>query len=192
MLPTDAESISTPQKTQEQPSSAPRRSLRSVLSFADRTFRNVWFYVAAVSLVFNVVYTFRPQLTVSVASAIGNPQASLFSLSNIGSWTLYDVDMRCLVGSERMTNVLILDSRNGATRGGNPLIAELAPGQTATRDCGASPPLPPASKIDLVISYTWLWGLKSASVTKHFDTRLVGRALILVPDVENPSPLSGH
>ena len=38
------------------------------------------------------------------------------------------------------------------------------------------------SGINLVITYQWLWGLKSDQLTRHFDTRRVQGHVILVPD----------
>ena len=70
----------------------------------------------------------------------------------------------------------------------------LAPGQTATRDCATvSMNIPPDNvRIDLFITYIWLWGLKWGQLTRHFDTRRVQGHVILVPDVEPPAVPSSH
>jgi hypothetical protein len=190
--PTHAESATTPPQTPEPPLTDPppiqRRSLRTRLSWFDKTFRDVWFYVAAASLVLNITYTFRPQLTIQSASPLDNPAASLFSITNNGFWTLYDVAFYCAInGNVSSGNIISRDDSSAAE--GNGLVSILPPGQTATRDCGATAGMgrhiPPGSvRIDLLIVYKWAWGLRTSPTTRHFDTRRVGDHVILVPDVE--------
>ena len=188
MSSTGAESDTTPQQTQEQPLPSPRRPLRSTLSFADRTFRNVWFYVAALSLIINLTYTFRPQIGVQASSVIDDPLASLFTLSNNGPWTLYNVSMSCALTNGQRPLIysegnMVFTSPSSAIAG-NPDIDVMPPGQTATRDCGFPVHMSGPIRIDVTISYKWLWGFISNGTTHHFDTRYIHGHLILVPDLE--------
>jgi hypothetical protein len=72
---------------------------------------------------------------------------------------------------------------------GDAPVTILPPGQTATRDCATvSMNIPPDNvRIDLFITYEWLWGLMSGQSTRHYNTRRVQGHVILVPDVEPPA-----
>ena len=172
------------------------RSLRTHLSWFDKTFRNVWFYVAAILLVVNLTYNFRPQLTIQSASPIDNPLAAWFTITNNGPWTLYEVGFFCDVNGTVSSGNLVSRGPDAAPEGDIP-IDVFPSGQTATRDCAAvTNHIPPDDvRIDLLITYKWLWGMTQGHLTRHFDTRRVQRHVILVPDVEPgvlPSFPRGH
>lgn len=162
------------------------RTLRRRLSWLDKTFRNVWFYIAVALALVSATYSFRPQLVVQVASPLDNPTAALFTLTNNGAWTLYNLTLGC-----EFNDTLLIDD-SAKFRGlhsiieGNPTIDSLSPGQSATRDCSTVKiNIPQATvRIDFIVSYNWMWGISTSHLTRHFDTRRVGGHIILVPDVE--------
>jgi len=172
-------------------------SLRSRLSFLDKTFRDWWFYVAAITLVVNLSYTFRPQLQVQSSSTPdSNPLETLFTLSNISPWPLRNVKLTCvLYNGENIlgtfANNTIKPSLNAPAQG-NPDIDDLPAGQPATRDCGFGNGGIARHGIDMrsvrlntIISYEWFFWPRPLSLIQHFNTRMIGRHLILVPDVES-------
>ena len=123
--------------------------------------------------------------------ADNNPLDTLFTFTNNGPLTLYDLEISCELwdGTKRLTlsNIAVLRLGEGpATL--NPTIDQLTSGQSATRDCGAEGAVtglnPQRLRIDFSISYRWLDGLISGSMSRHFDTRTVGNKIIMVPDVE--------
>lgn len=164
------------------------------LSFAHGTFKDIWFYLAAVSLVFNIIYTFRPQLVVQAATSLDtNPLAALFTLTDQSPWTFYNVSMECIIwnGVQKLGTVKnnTFQLPYGAPATGNQTIEVLEAYKPATRDCGFAGikfnrPSPALTKIDLNLSYDWLFGYKTKLSNWHFDTRKVGDKFILVPDVE--------
>ena len=187
MLKSAATPPQAPQPPLATQAQVPPRSLRTRLSWFDKTLRNVWFYVAAASLVLNITYTFRPQITIQSASTIDNPSESLFIITNNGFWTLYDVAFYCAVNGNVSSGNIISRDESSAPEG-NGLVSIFSPGQTATRDCGGMAlgrRVPPDSvRIDLLIVYKWAWGIFTSPLKRHFDTRRVQGHVILVPDVE--------
>lgn len=172
--------------------------LRSRLSFLDKTFRDWWFYVAAVSLVVNLTYTFRPQIQVKSSTMSQDPLETLFTISNTGPWPLRDVKMICVLSdgnrnikSENNTTKL---SRNAPAQG-NPNLEELPSGHSATRDCGFSHGIHLRNidmrsiRINIITSYRWPLWPAPINVEEHFNSRQIGERFILVPDVE-PRPKS--
>lgn len=190
--------------TQQERRTPPQvEGLRSHLSFLDKTFRNWWFYVAAVSLVVNLTYTFRPQLQIQSSTINSNPLDTLFTIANTGPWRLRDIMLTCELydGNTSITsenNTLKLS--HNAPAQGNPNIDELYAGHSATRDCGLGrglfvlPSLNMRTiRINTIISYRWFLWPTPTRLTQHFNTRQIDTHLILVPDVEpmaeaSPSP----
>jgi hypothetical protein len=77
---------------------AQQRRLRSILSVFDRTFRNLWFYIAVAIAVISLWHAYRPEISIGVGATVQNdPVATLFTLANTGSWTLYNVTTKCAV-----------------------------------------------------------------------------------------------
>jgi hypothetical protein len=193
---TYGQSGGTPHIAPPPPTITPIKPPLSFLVFADKTFRDFWFYVAVAFLVVNLTYTFRPQIATQVAATQNDdPLNTLYSVYNPGAWTLYNVGMTCVVwnGQQRLatlSNNTLVASRD-APAGGNPNIAILSPGEMATRDCGTGHNFitfgnlkPEAIRIDLEFSYDWFWGLHRSTTTRHFNTRRFQDHIILVPDVE--------
>ena len=188
-----------PPQMQSPPPPGQRQSLRSFLRAFDASFRNVWFYVAVMLLIINVSYTFRPQLQISASSIVTNdPAATLFTLINIGPWTLTNIEVGCdiFAGDQlilRSADIQIERSPEAALLGSS-RISALAQGDPATRDCGISltrdldhvTVAPAVLRIDVFAFYSWFWGIwRSDAVVRHFNTRGVGEGrYILVPDVE--------
>jgi hypothetical protein len=173
---------------QPSPDRAPSRPrpLKTLLFWLDKTFRNVWFYIAAAIVVLNLTYNFRPQLAIQSSSFADHPQASLFTITNNGPWTLYEVNFFCEINGMVTTGNIISRTPDSAAAGDAP-VAVLPPGQPATRDCAtvAMSKVPPDNvRINLFVTYEWMWGLKSGQETRHYDTRRVQGHVILVPDVE--------
>ena len=135
-----SESDNTPPQTSKQPSQGRQqgRQLRlgPVLSWFHRTLRDVWFYVAAVSLIFNLVHTFRPQLSIQVAATIPDqPALTLFTLTNTGSWTLYNITTKCAIWSGHnwlISQGNIVRFGSASPMAGNPNIHSLGPTEIAT------------------------------------------------------------
>jgi hypothetical protein len=174
---------------------AQHRRLQPILSWFDRTFRNVWFYIAAALAILNLYHTYRPELSLGIAATIRNdPVATLFSLYNTGSWTLYHVTTTCNIWDglkwiSSRGNMILSDS--GTAPAGNSDIDILIPTQTATQDCGLEPlmvaPVNDAIRIDITAEYRWFYGLVPGGATRHFNMRHFGGQLILVPNVEQRS-----
>lgn len=173
---------------------------QSALSFIDKTFRDVWFYIAAVSLVVNMTYTFRPQLIINPTSPISDsrPLSTLFTITNAGAWTLYNVKIQCDVWDGQnfrgSFSRIPIEDEPGTPIIGSIDVDELVPTITATRDCGLASSYVTLDnidykklRIDINISYYWLWGYRSSSITHHFNTRVTDSKIILVPDVEPSS-----
>jgi hypothetical protein len=168
------------------------------LKYFDTSFRNVWFYFAAFALILNLSYTFRPQINIQAsASADNDPLGTLFTLSNISPWTLYNIDATCTLfqGSEKIYSLMNneVHERPETPALGNPRIRELQAGQTATRDCGTGNNSIgirignldiKSLRINLDVSYDWFFGLMRNNNTRHFNTRLVKGSIVLIPDVE--------
>jgi hypothetical protein len=193
-------------QSEEPPNTGPRRvtpgrlsTLGAGLRFADKTFRDFWFYVAAAFLVLTVTYTLRPQLSAQVAATSNdNPLDTLYTLSNVSAWTLQNVSMKCEIwdGPRR---VITLDNNsisngNNSPLGGNPRIAFLKQGESATRDCGTGGNFIDLKginydsiRINLIISYDWLWDFRRSTDIYHFNTRERQGRIFLVPDVEGPT-----
>ena len=128
--PTSATSPTPTPAPQAQASLTRATSLQKTLSFAHGTFKDIWFYVAAVSLIFNIMYTFRPQIIVQAATVSDNdPLATLFTITNQSAWTFYDVDMTCVIWSGDKKLVTLSNnagqSMAGAAIEGNPVIDTL-------------------------------------------------------------------
>lgn len=187
---TDAESDTTRTQTSEQlpqpQEQGPTLRLRPVLSWLHQTFRDVWFYVAAVSLVLNLVHTFRPELSVQIGATIPNhPGSTLFTLTNSGSWTLYDINTKCSIWTGYnwiISEGNIVVSKPTSAFAGNPDIRSLRPTEIATQDCSIEFPANDLIWIDISSTFDWFFGHGAA--TRHFDMRKFGGNLILVPDVE--------
>jgi hypothetical protein len=192
--PTDAESDTTPLQTPEQPSQSEQqvrqRGLGSFLSWFHQTIRDVWFYVAAVSLIINLVHTFRPQISIQVGATIPNqPVLTLFTLTNSGSWILYNITTKCAIWSGHnwiVSQGNVVELGPTSPLAGNPDIHSLAPTEIATQDCAISAlmaiPTNDSIRIDIQSEYDWLFG--HTSTGRHFDMRRFGGQLVLVPDVE--------
>jgi hypothetical protein len=162
----------------------------------------VWFYVAAAALIVNLCYTFRPHVTVQASTVSGDdPMSTLFSISTVGPWTLYNVGMTCVLYDGPTKKVTLYD--NATQQGenapvlGNPTTAALKPGETATRDCLIGTKSfqigglhVEAVRLDVGINYHWFFGFIGTSQNHHFNTRKVGERFILVPDVEVRGVLS--
>jgi hypothetical protein len=141
--------------------------------------------------VINLVHTFRPQLSVQIGASIPNqPASTLFTLTNTGSWTLYDITTTCSIwtGSHWLISEgNVVSSNPGAAMAGNPDIRSLAPADIATQDCAVaavtSIPSNDSIRIDMNSTFSWFFGRGNAS--RHFDVRDIGGNLILVPDVES-------
>ena len=192
-----------PPETQPPPTAQRSASLRVFLRFWHGTFKDAWFYVAAVILIVNVGYTYRPQLQI-VASAAGgdDPLQTYLALSNPGAWTLYNVVVGCRVyaGDRLMLDASdnSMVSQPGAPAQGPVTVTKLIPTQVATRDCGAGSTsslvrivIPPALlRVDVSASYRWAWSMFGGGPKIfHFDTRQVASGkFILVPDVEERQP----
>src|ERR1700733_1878931 len=135
---TDAELDTTRPQTPAQPSSVQALSrpqpLKTRLFWLDKTFRNVWFYIAVAIVVVNLTYNFRPQLAIQSSSFADHPQASLFTITNNGPWTLYEVDFFCEINGILTTGNIHSRTPDSAAAGDAP-VAVLPPGQPATRDC---------------------------------------------------------
>lgn len=192
--PTCAESETTsPQKLEQRtpPQEQVRqRRLGPALSLFHRTIRDVWFYVAAVSLVLNIIHTFRPELSVEIGGTIRNqPAQTLFTLKNTGSWTLYNVSTTCYIwtGTKWIVSErnIVTHSKTSAIAG-NPDIISLSPKGVATRDCAVPPfiPIPANDSVRIDIDFKFDWFLGHGNATRHFDMRSFGDNFILVPDVE--------
>jgi len=198
--PTSATAPTPTPAPQAQASLTRAPSLQKTLSFAHGTFKDIWFYVAAVSLIFNIMYTFRPQIIVQAATVSDNdPLATLFTITNQSAWTFYDVDMTCVIWDGDKKLVTLSNNSeigvSGSAPSGNPIIEILEPYKPATRDCGTMGRLfhfsgmnPEAIRIDTIMSYKWLFGYKGKETSFHFSTRHAGPKFILVPDVESPFP----
>jgi hypothetical protein len=181
----------TPEPSSLDRAPGPPRPLKTRLSWLDKTFRDVWFYIAAILVVVNLTYNFRPQLTIQSSSPADHPQATLFTVSNNGPWTLYEVNFFCEINGILTTGNTVSRTPGSAVAGDAP-VAILPSGQTATRDCATVVTNTPPDnvRIDLFISYNWLWGFKSGLLTRHYDTRRMQGHVILVPDVEAAVPSS--
>jgi hypothetical protein len=179
---TDAESDTTPLQTPEPPTEGHNKRPATNLKFFDKAFRDVWFYVAALCLVLNVTYTFRPQLSISsLAFDERNPASTLFVLTNIGAWTLYNVDTRCDidVGTMHVTSISNLTSE-----GGNTIIDVLDRGEPATKDCAFGLRTNVNLRIAVSVSYNWFFGLLPGTVVRNFRTRPFAGHLLIIPDVK--------
>jgi hypothetical protein len=185
-----------------QPTQPPPRTRWWWLRILDKTLRDAWFYVAAASLVVNIIYTFRPQIIVQATSPITEqkPISTLFALTNNGAMTLYDVQIRCDVWDgdtfRGSFSRIPVTSTPSAPISGSIDIVELAPTDVATRDCGFASNGTvlenmhyESMRIDIIITYDWLWGYRPGSASHHFDTRVIEGKIVLVPDVENKSAL---
>lgn len=202
MSATDDESETTPPQTPEQPSQEPPRRqrvflqaflasfLRATLSI-DRTFRNVWFYVAAFLFIFNFSHTFQPRLTIQIAAfSANNLSETLFTLGNSGSWTLTDLVTTCTIwneGRKIRSRGNYVYSGNAPLQG-NPIISILRPSDIATQDCGlrfllGSMPATKSTRIEMETTYSWLHGLKQDSVKRTYDMRRFSGRLVIVPDL---------
>jgi hypothetical protein len=198
----DAGLDTTPPQKPAQPKEPPAevRSLRlaPVLSCLHRTFRDVWFYVAVVALIVNLVHTFRPQLSVQIGATIPNqPASTLFTLTNTGSWTLYNITTTCSIWTGRQWIISegnVVAPNRDAAMAGNPDIRALTPSDIATQDCAVAmkTPTPTSIRIDINSKFSWFFG--SGHAGRHFDVRNISGVLILVPDVESrpdlPAPPS--
>jgi hypothetical protein len=175
--------------------------LLSLCALFDKTFRNVWFYIAAVSLVVNMVYAFRPQPTVQSGAALvdSNPLTTLFTVSNNGAFTLYNVRIQCEIFDGDIPrgtfSRMPVPPEGNAPVTGSIDVDELTPTDTATRDCGFKDDNatlkglnPKTTRINIIISYDYFWGAKSFISSHHFNTRVIGTRVILVPDVEPKKP----
>jgi hypothetical protein len=192
--PTCVESEATPPQTSEQPPQPQEQGrplrLGPVLSWLHRTFRDVWFYVAAVSLVMNIVHTFRPQLSIEIGATIPNqPASTLFTLANTGSWTLHNITLKCSIWTGHRWIVSegnIVTSSPTSAMAGNPEIRSLSPAEIATRDCAVPPfiSVPANESIRIDVSSKFDWFFARGSEIRHFDMRSFGGNLILVHDVE--------
>jgi len=167
------------------------------LSIFDKTFRDLWFYVAAVSLVVNMVLAFRPQPIIQSGAALvdSNPLTSLFSLTNNGILTIYNIKIQCDVwdGDQFRGSFsrIPIQTAPKAPLNGSWDIDELSPTATATRDCGIESGNvilkdldPKTTRLDIVIYYEYFWGYMQSRASHHFNTRLVNNRAILVPDIE--------
>jgi hypothetical protein len=200
----DAELGTTPPQRPAQPTKtqAEGRQLRRgpVLSWLHRTFRDLWFYVAAVALIVNLVHTFRPQLSVQIGATIPNqPASTLFTLTNTGSWTLYNITTTCSIWTGRrwiISEGNVVAPNPNAAMAGNPDIRSLAPLDIATQDCAMAmiTRIPANESIRININSKFIWFFGNGHAGRHFDVRNIGGVLILVPDVESrpdlPAPPS--
>jgi hypothetical protein len=187
---TGVELSTTQPQTPKQPplpqEQVPTIRLGPVLSWLHRTFRDVWFYVAAVSLVLNLVHTFRPEVSVQIGATIPNqPASTLFTITNTGSWTLYNITTKCSIWTGHnwiiSADNIVLSEPNSAMAG-NSTTRSLRPTEIATKDCSVSMPANDSIRIDISSTFDWFFGHGNA--TRHFDMRRFGGNLILVPDVE--------
>jgi hypothetical protein len=80
---TDTESNTEHQPALDKPTPAREQGqkilLKPILSWLHRTFLDVWFYVAAVSLIVNLVHTFRPQLSIQIRQQLPINQLQRYS-----------------------------------------------------------------------------------------------------------------
>jgi len=187
--PQKQESLSQ-NKAQAQPS-----TLRTHLFRLDGILKKTWFYVSIIAFLYGAVtslYGFRPQLDVVVSSQSDNPTRSLFTITNTGTWSAYDVDISCKFPNDILLENGVRSRHPGAPLEGNAHIDVLRRGQSATRDCSTVNPhvRPDDVRIDLIIDYYWFFGILPSNLTRHFDTRRDGNRFILVPDVESSFPAS--
>ena len=170
---------------------AQKLRLKPSLSWLHRTLRDAWFYVAAISLIFNLGHTFKPQLSIQIGETIPNqPAFTLFTLTNTGTWTLNNIDTKCIIftGNTWITsqgNIFMPTTTSPEV--GNPDIRSLRPTDIATQDCIMGGKISftanPSFRIDIDSQYDWFFG--HGDTVRHFDMRSFGGKFILVPDVES-------
>jgi hypothetical protein len=142
-------------------------------------------------------YNFRPRIDIQPATALDerDPTATLFRITNLGPWVLYDVRPECSVSNGR-SNVTarnnIFDSPQAEMRFGS--IKEMEPNKPITRECligGKGHPVlletSDPSKIIISFSATFSWPLISFTqkVIRQFTVRRSpdGAKFLLVPDI---------
>jgi hypothetical protein len=186
----------SPQRLPE-PTPQPTERPQSGIGFFHKTLTNIWFYIAAVSLVANVVHTFSPTMQASATSLNPNdPAGSIFTVTNTSPWTFTEVHFSCDVNSGT-ARIYVADNSQQSGRGspieGPVFTGSIGPGEPVTRDCGLGSsssfiriPVDPARlRIDFAVSYKWLFGYAPGSLTRHFNTRRTGNGtFVLVPDLE--------
>jgi hypothetical protein len=159
-----------------------------------------WVLLLGVIALMQFAYNYRPRLTIDASVLLDeqDPLATLFRITNTGPWHLDAISFSCHIslpgGGTINMEGNVIHGAPGAAATGEPFIARLDPGQTATRDCGepllrmfGMPRFDPAAlRVDITTKFHWPYVGWPDEVTRHFSARRYpdGRRVILVPDVE--------
>jgi hypothetical protein len=158
-----------------------------------------WAFFLGLIALGEFAYDFYPRINIETAELAdeSEPLSAFFRIRNIGHVHVRDVAMTCKIFEGNTLRLTISGSTlsNGQDALlGQPLIPDLPPEESATRDCltGQSRGVklkvenPNAIRIDIIAEYHWSVIGKAVSTSRHFSTRRAANGkFFLVPDIEH-------